>query len=263
MKFSINFIYTSARAEDPSRISTASHMTCLSSFLLIVFFKSRCERFLQGHWQSPDGSAWAVYEAHSASTEWELLQRHIHSIKAWPWHPRRTAKWSQVASTPSASSFLLFSTTTYCSMIVRLYSQCKFCIVGCTEEHICLRSRMLNTNSSVSLLIGSRTIRIHECADVTLHLISIRARELQRACNRPAYIMQDHIHCPFDCPSVVLIIARIHPHLNVILIALWDYALHCQLKAVWHLAIIQMMWSKPLALRPTCTMPIAYTSSVT
>lgn len=76
-----------------------------------VFLQSESEHFPRHHWQSTDSSAWAVYEAHSASAEWKLLQGHIHSIKAWPWHPWRTSKYSQVASAPVASSLSLSRAT--------------------------------------------------------------------------------------------------------------------------------------------------------
>lgn len=65
-----------------------------------VFLRRESEHFLQHRWQNTDSSAWAVYEAHPASVEWKLLQGHIHSIKAWPWHPRRTSKDSRALSSP-------------------------------------------------------------------------------------------------------------------------------------------------------------------
>lgn len=99
--------------------------------------------------------------------------------------------------------------------------------------------------------------------DVTLHLISISAGELH-----PTFILtciiEDHIHYPSECPSVVLSIALIRPHSNLILShGLFPVATHKpKLFTVCLKEITQGCHHedviKAACTRPRCSMPIAY-----
>lgn len=144
--------------------------------------------FFQHQWQNTDSSAWA---AHKAPLEWKLLQGQIHSIKAWPWHPWRTSKDSQVASTPSVSSDLLSCTIARFSVIVCLCFLCNCALsVALKDASACV----LNTKKQTTLLFcfyeAVQLKYMHAlCVHVTLHLINASVGELEHLpCMQPSYI---------------------------------------------------------------------------
>lgn len=164
-----------------------------------------------------DSSAWAVFEDPLCSEK--LLQGHIHSINAWLWHPWRMSKDSEVASTPLVS-LLLSCTATHSCMIIRLCFLCNCALsVAPKDPFVCVLNVKKHTTQLFRFL-WSCTIKT--CMRPVLMSVCISSAAVQGcsgtydACDHLPYIIQHHSHYPSDIPSVVLCIALICSHPNLI-----------------------------------------------
>lgn len=151
---------------------------------------------------------------------------HIHSIKAWPWHPWRMSKGSQVAPSPPAFSLFLAFVCIYTFSVTVRHSMC---VVSCKLQlkdtfDVLFVFFSLLKKSWLSCVFNTRLVALnnHTCT-LTLGLLLCDTGGAERggwggdgttyhARNRLTYIIHDRGYYPSQRPSVVARVALICSH---------------------------------------------------